>query len=82
MVSPNPDGMLGEQAGLAANLIYSPAFRDTKFVCTQRALDPWLLQLRRILPGGPSDVAGVPDGGNRNDLTEFLIAATSKTGDH
>ncbi len=81
LIGPNLFGMFGKQAGFVANFNYSPALRDADFVWTPRALDAWLSQPQRFLPGNRMPFAGVPEARNRNDLIAFLIAVTSKTGD-
>jgi cytochrome c len=78
MIGPNLFGVFGTRAGTREGFDYSNVLRDTDFVWTPRALDAWLAQPGRFLPGNRMTFAGVGDTGNRADLIAFLLRSTSR----
>ncbi len=66
---------VGEQAGFD----YSPVMRNANFVWTPRALDAWLAQPGRFLPGNRMSFAGVFRQQDRDDLIAYLLVATTKS---
>lgn len=76
MVGPNLYGMFGKPAGRVEGFDYSAALRRANFVWTPRALDAWLAQPARFLPGNRMAFAGVMDAGDRDDLIAFLLEVT------
>ena len=79
MIGPSLHGMFGMAAGSSDTFDYSEALRDAGFIWTPRALDAWLKQPGRFLPGNRMVFAGVLDEGDRNDLIAYLLQATSGT---
>ena len=78
VVGPNLFGMFGRSAG-AAEYDYSPAFQETRFVWTPRALDAWLAAPFTFLPGNRMSFPGVPDQDDRNALIAYLLTHTDST---
>lgn len=80
MLGPNLHGIFGREAGTVADFAYSEVLKDAGFVWTPRALDAWLAQPSRFLPGNRMAFAGVSDPGTRADLIAYLLEATSEGG--
>jgi len=76
LIGPNLHGMFGKPAGRIEDFDYSEAFSGAGFVWTPRALDAWLAQPARFLPGNRMSFAGVMDEGARNDLVAYLLEVT------
>ncbi len=79
MVGPALHGFFGRKAGTHAGFEYSAVMRNADFVWTPSALDAWLAQPGRFLPGNRMIFAGVHDQGDRNDLIAYLLDATAAT---
>ncbi len=77
MVGPALNGFFGTQAGSRDGFDYSDALSGADFVWTPRALDAWLAQPSRFLPGNRMIFAGVPRQGDRDDLIAYLLKVTS-----
>lgn len=75
-VGPNLYGFFGKPAGSVEGFGYSPALNEADFVWTPRALDAWLAQPARFLPGNRMTYPGVPKAGDRVDLIAYLLGAT------
>lgn len=76
MIGPNLHGIFGNRAGTREGFDYSNAIRESGFVWTPRALDAWLAEPGRFLPGNRMSFTGVSSGGDRRDLIAFLLVAT------
>ena len=81
MVGPALYGMFGKPAGRVADFDYSNALRSANFVWTPRALDAWLAQPARFLPGNRMTFAGVMKENDRSDLIAYLLDVTNDGGD-
>ena len=77
MVGPNLYGFFGKPAGSVEKYSYSPALQEADFVWTPRALDAWLAQPARFLPGNRMSFPGVRGASDRADLIAYLLEATS-----
>jgi cytochrome c len=75
-VGPNLYGFFGKPAGSVENFAYSAALQEAEFVWTPRALDAWLAQPSRFLPGNRMTYPGVPRAADRVDLVAYLLGAT------
>jgi cytochrome c len=64
-------------AGQRDGFAYSPALAEANFVWTPRALDAWLAQPGRFLPGNSMSFAGVFNPQDRNNLIAYLLEATA-----
>lgn len=80
MVGPALHGFFGTKAGSRDGFAYSDALAGADFVWTPRALDAWLVQPSRFLPGNSMIFAGVPRQSDRVDLIAYLLAATAADG--
>ena len=77
MVGPNLHGIFGKPAGSVARYAYSAALQQADLVWTPRALDAWLAQPARFLPGNRMSFPGVSGESDRADLIAYLLATTS-----
>ena len=77
MIGPGLHGFFGREAGAVAGFDYSSAILDVDFVWTPRALDAWLQQPGRFLPGNRMAFAGVGKPQDRADLIAYLLEATA-----
>ena len=78
MIGPNLFGFFGRPAGSVAQYSYSSALREANFVWTPRALDAWLAQPARFLPGNRMSFPGVSRARDRTDLIAYLLEATGE----
>ena len=78
MLGPALHGFFGRDVGAVEDFNYSPAIRDADFVWTPRALDAWLREPARFLPGNRMTFAGVADAGDRAALIAYLLEATAE----
>ena len=79
MIGPALFGFFGRAAGGQAGYDYSPVMRNADFVWTPRALEAWLAQPSRFLPGNRMTFAGVMRQTDRDDLIAYLLEVTSES---
>ncbi len=77
MIGPALHGFFGQEAGRSDAFAYSPALAEAEFVWTPRALDAWLAQPARFLPGNRMTFAGVFNQDDRDDLIAWLLQTTA-----
>ena len=77
MIGPALFGFFGKAAGAQAGFAYSPAMQAANFVWTPRALDAWLAQPGRFLPGNRMTFGGVASQQDRDDLIAYLMVKTT-----
>ncbi len=77
MIGPALHGFFGTVAGSRNGYDYSPVMRNANFVWTPRALDGWLAQAGRFLPGNRMMFAGIMRQSDRDDLVAYLLDVTS-----
>jgi len=77
MVGPGLHDFFGTKAGTREGFPYSEALRDAEFVWTPRALDAWLAQPGRFLPGNRMTFAGVMRQEDRDALIAYLLKVTT-----
>lgn len=77
MIGPNLFGFFGTVAGSAERFAYSATLQEAEFVWTPRALDAWLAQPARFLPGNRMTFPGVSSASDRADIIAYLLEATS-----
>jgi len=77
MIGPALFGFFGKGPGEQAGFEYSPAMQAADFVWTPRALDAWLAQPGRFLPGNRMTFGGVSGQQDRDDLIAYLLVKTS-----
>jgi cytochrome c len=80
MIGPALYGFFGSRVGSRAGFEYSPVLRDADFVWTPRALEAWLAQPSRFLPGNRMTFAGVLQSSDREDLIAYLLEVTTADG--
>ena len=80
LLGPNLFGIFGKRAGGSEDFVYSEALATAGFVWTPRALDAWLAQPARFLPGNRMSFAGVLRESDRNDLIAYLLEVTNDDG--
>jgi len=80
MIGPALFGFFGTEVGTRAGFEYSDVMRDSDFVWTPAALNAWLAQPGRFLPGNRMTFAGVLRQSDRDDLIAYLLAVTSDHG--
>lgn len=79
MLGPGLHGFFDRQVGERKGFDYSPVMRNANFRWTPRALDSWLAQPGRFLPGNRMTFAGVMKRKDRDDLIAYLLDTTSRT---
>ena len=77
MLGPNLYGMFGQPTGKRPGFEFSPALAEADFAWTPRALEAWLEQPARFLPGNRMSYAGLADADRRADLVAYLLTVTS-----
>lgn len=77
MIGPALYGFFGREVGTREGFEYSAVMRNADFVWTPEAVDAWLAQPGRFLPGNRMIFAGVPDEDDRIDLIAYLLEATT-----
>jgi cytochrome c len=71
-VGPRHCGLLGRRAGSVAGFEYSPAMKKSGMVWNEKALDRFLADPMKILPGTTMTYAGIKDARERADLIAYL----------
>ena len=75
-VGPSLNGVLGRKAGEIADFRYSPALKKSGITWTPQALDAFIADPQKDVPGNRMPFAGMPDAGDRADLIAYLQNAT------
>ena len=81
MVGPTLYGFFGKEVGAVSGFQYSAAMAEADFVWTPEALNAWLAQPGRFLPGNRMTFAGVMKQSDRDDLIAYLLTATTDAAD-
>lgn len=76
-LGPGLYGLFGRPAGSVDGYPYSPALADASFYWTPRALDAWLAQPARFLPGNSMAYAGLRNPVDRDALIAALLRLTA-----
>jgi cytochrome c len=76
-LGPSLYGMFGRRAGAVGDYSYSTVLAGSDFIWTPRALDAWLAQPARFLPGNRMAYAGLPNPEDRHALIAALLRMTS-----
>lgn len=77
MIGPALHGFFGTEVGTRDGFEYSAVMRNADFVWTPEAVNAWLAQPGRFLPGNRMTFAGVPDQDDRDDLIAYLLEKTT-----
>ena len=78
-IGPNLDNLFGRKAGAVEGFKYSKALKEADFDWSETALDSWLSQPRKFLPGNKMAFAGLRKEQDRKDLMAYLREATVET---
>ena len=81
MIGPALHGFFGTKVGSRSGFEYSAVMRNADFVWTPEALNAWLAQPGRFLPGNRMAFAGVLKQDDRDELIAFLLSATMDNAD-
>ena len=81
MLGPALFGFFGREAGSLDSFIFSPALAETDFVWTPRALDAWLREPAKFLPGNRMIYAGLSKVDDRRAVIAYLLRVTDDTGE-
>ncbi len=77
MIGPALYGIFGRDVGTRGGFEYSAAMRNADFVWTPDAVNAWLAQPGRFLPGNQMMVANVSRQADRDDLIAYLLDVTT-----
>ena len=77
MIGPALHGFFGRVVGTHSGFEYSAAMRDADFVWSPEAMNAWLAQPGRFLPGNRMTFAGVQRQEDRIDLIAYLLEVTT-----
>lgn len=77
-LGPNLYAVVGRAAGSADGFPYSAALRSAEFAWTPRALDAWLEDPSRFLPGTAMAFDGLADPGDRIAVIASLLRRTAR----
>ena len=80
MIGPALHGMFGRPVGQVSGFAYSPALQNADFIWTPKALDAWLAEPAKFLPGNFMTFIGVPTSQDRRDLIAYLLVQTNISG--
>jgi cytochrome c len=75
-VGPSLAGLFGRKAGEIADFRYSPAIKKSGITWTPQALDNFIADPQKAVPGNRMPYAGLPDAAARADLIAYLQQAT------
>ena len=75
-VGPSLNGLFERKAGEIADFRYSPAMKKSGITWTPQALDRFIADPQKDVPGNRMPFAGMPDAGDRADLIAYLMKAT------
>ena len=75
-VGPSLNGLFARKAGEIAEFRYSPAMKKSGITWTPQALDRFIADPQKEVPGNRMPFAGMPDAGDRADLIAYLTKAT------
>jgi cytochrome c2 len=75
-VGPSLFGLFGRKAGEIADFRYSPAMKRSGITWSPQAVDTFIADPQKEVPGNRMPFAGMPDAGDRADLIAYLEKAT------
>ena len=76
IIGPGLFGFFGKPAGRSVTFAYSAGLANGDFIWTPRALDAWLADPGRFLPGNKMAYAGLLYAEDRNALIAYLLQVT------
>lgn len=71
-VGPSLNGVVGRKAGSVAGFRYSRAMKGANIVWDDKALDAYIADPQKVIPGNVMPFAGIPDSKQRTDLVAYL----------
>ena len=74
-VGPNLHGVFGRKAGTLADFRYSPAMKRSGIAWSAQAIDTFLTDPQKVVPGNRMPYAGLADASDRADLIAYLQKA-------
>ncbi len=74
-VGPAHRGVFGRKAGLAEGYAYSLALKGSVLIWNEAALNRWLTNPEKLLPGQKMGIA-LPDANERRDVIAYLKTVT------
>ncbi len=75
-VGPNLFGIFGSKAGIVPGFSYSDVMANSDLVWTTEAMDEWLKQPSKFMPGNRMIFFGIPEAQDRADLMTYLRQET------
>jgi cytochrome c2 len=75
-VGPTLEGMFNRKAGSRDDFRYSPAMRNSDITWTAEALDAFIADPQKVIPGNRMSYAGLTDAVDRQDVIAYLQQAT------
>ena len=75
-VGPSLFGVFERKAGEVADFRYSPAMKRSGISWTPQALETFIADPQKEVPGNRMPYAGLPDAGDRADLIAYLLKAS------
>lgn len=79
MIGPALYGIFGRKAGTRSGFVYSASMSNADFVWTPEAMNAWLAQPGKFLPGNQMMVANVSGQADRDNLIAYLLNVTTAT---
>jgi nitrite reductase (NO-forming) len=79
-LGPSLAGILGRHAGEAPNFNYSPALKNSKVTWDVAALDAYLADPQKFIPGNKMPFPGLKTESERKNVIAYLAAASSPAG--
>jgi cytochrome c len=76
IIGPNLHGFFGRPVGDVDGYPYSPALTEADFIWTPRALDAWLAEPARFLPGNRMVYPGLANADDRSAVIAALLRLT------
>jgi cytochrome c len=78
MIGPNLYGFFGSKVASREDFSYTAALNEADFYWTPRALDAWLEQPAKFLPGNMMSFPGVRKQQDRDNLIAYLLEVTGE----
>ena len=75
LLAPSLTGIVGRKAGTEANYNYSPAMKEANIVWDAKALDAYLADPQKVVPGNKMPFPGLKTEQDRADVIAFFAAA-------
>jgi nitrite reductase (NO-forming) len=79
-LGPSLAGIAGKKAGEVPNFNYSPALKNSNIVWDVAALDAYLLDPQKFVPGNRMPFPGLKTENERRDVIAYLVSTTAAAG--